>query len=494
MYIPKHPKKLSKLCFRSFCFFLILLLQVSIKVSGQKREYYPDPDTTIQKRLEEWQDLKFGLLMHWGAYSQWSIVESWSISPDDVGWATGARTKRNEENYFQYLQKYEALKKTFNPTKFDPSKWAAAAKDAGMKYMIFTTKHHDGFTMFDSKYTDYKITDKDCPFSVDPRSNVTKEVFNAFRKENLWVGAYFSKPDWHSDYYWWKRFPPIDHNVNYSIANHPEQWKKFVDYTHNQINELMSDYGKVDILWLDGGWVRTKTAEELKREFAKNLESKNVMFNSQSQDINMSLLVKEARAKQPQLLVVDRDVPGEQQNYLTPEQHIPDTGLPYPWETCMTMGKSWSYIADENYKSADDIIKKLVDIVSKGGNYLLNIGPGPDGEWHEEAYQRLKEIGKWTKQNGEAIYATRMYKVFGEGEKIRFTQSKDGKTKYVFLLGFPDKKIVSSKLELTKGSRLQMIGVKQKLDWKQTAEGVEISVPENLRSSSENVWVIKVSE
>lgn len=477
-----------------FLIAVILLIIQSNTLSAQNREYYPDPDTSIQKRLEEWQDLKFGLLMHWGAYSQWSIVESWSICPDDVGWATEVRTKRNEENYFPYLQKYEALKKSFNPTRFNPSKWASAAKDAGMKYMIFTTKHHDGFCMFDSKYTDYKITDKDCPFSVDPRSNVTKEVFNAFRKENLWVGAYFSKPDWHSDYYWWKRFPPIDHNVNYSIANHPEQWKKFVDYTHNQIDELMSDYGKVDILWLDGGWVRVKTQEEIKRELAKSLESKSVMLNLQNQDINMPLLVKEARKKQPQILVVDRDVPGEQQNYLTPEQHIPDTGLPYPWETCMTMGKSWSYIADENYKSADDIIKKLVDIVSKGGNYLLNIGPGPDGEWHEEAYERLKDIGKWTKQNGEAIYATRMYKVFGEGENLRFTQSKDGKTKYIFLMGFPDQKILTTKLAVTKNSRLQMIGSKQKINWKQTGDGVEISIPENLRIASNYVWVIKVSE
>ena len=193
-------------------------------------------------------------------------------------------------------------------------------------------------------------------------------------------------------------------------------------------------------------------------------------------------------------MVVDRDVPGEQQNYLTPEQHIPDTGLPYPWETCMTMGNSWSYIADENYKSAENIIKKLVDIVSKGGNYLLNIGPGPDGEWHEEAYQRLIEIGKWTKQNGEAIYATRMYKVFGEGEKIRFTQSKDGKTKYIFLLDFPDKKIVSKNLILSKENKLQMIGSKQKLSWKQIDDGVEIIIPENFKTVSNYVWVIKVTE
>ena len=486
--------KIRNQLYRVVYIFLGILFLINQNVSAQQREYFPDPDTAIQKRLEEWQDLKFGLLMHWGAYSQWSIVESWSICPDDVGWATAVRTKRKEEDYFAYLKKYEALKNTFNPAKFNPAKWAAAAKDAGMKYMIFTTKHHDGFCMFDSKYTDYKITDKDCPFSIDPRSNITKEVFNAFRKENLWVGAYFSKPDWHSDYYWWKRFPPIDRNVNYSIANHPDQWKKFVDYTHNQINELMTDYGKVDILWLDGGWVRTKTTAEIKNEFAKKLEDKNALFNSQSQDINMPLLVKEVRAKQPNLLVVDRDVPGEQQNYLTPEQHIPDTGLPYPWETCMTMGNSWSYIADENYKSAENIIKKLVDIVSKGGNYLLNIGPGPDGEWHEEAYQRLIEIGKWTKQNGEAIYATRMYKVFGEGEKIRFTQSKDGKTKYIFLLDFPDKKIVSKNLILSKENKLQMIGSKQKLSWKQIDDGVEIIIPENFKTVSNYVWVIKVTE
>lgn len=475
-----------------FLFFTICFLAGSNIFAQHK--YYPDPDTLIQKKLEQWQDLKFGLLMHWGAYSQKSIVESWSICPEDVGWATGARVQQGAEDYFDYLKKYEDLKKTFNPTKFDPDKWAAAAEDAGMKYVIFTTKHHDGFCMFDSKYTDYKITDKDCPFSSDPRSNVTKEIFNAFRKDNFWIGAYFSKPDWHSNYYWWKRFPPLDRNVNYSITKHPEQWKKFVDYTHNQINELMSDYGKIDILWLDGGWVRKKTDDEIKKAYLQNLADGYFEFNEQSQDIQMPLLVKEARTKQPSLIVVDRDVPGEQQNYLTPEQHIPDTGLPYPWETCMTMGNSWSYVKGDVYKPADVLIKNLVDIVSKGGNYLLNIGPSPEGQFDDTAYSRLKEIGKWIKQNGEAIYGTRMYKVFGEGDNIRYTQTKDGKTKFVFLMNFPDQKVVLTKMELTKKSRLNMMGYKKKLKWKQTPEGVEISIPENLKSVSNHVWVLKVSE
>ncbi|HET7116271.1 MAG TPA: alpha-L-fucosidase, partial [Hanamia sp.] len=260
-----------------------------------------------------------------------------------------------------------------------------------------------------------------------------------------------------------------------------------------QINELMTGYGKIDILWLDGGWVRKKTDEEINEEFLQNRKDGFSEFNSQSQDINMPLLAKEARAKQPGLIVVDRDVPGPQQNYLTPEQHIPDTGLPYPWETCMTMGNSWSYVKGDIYKPADELIKKLVDIVSKGGNYLLNIGPGPDGEWDPIAYSRLKEIGVWIKQNGEAVYGTRMYKVFGEGDNIRYTQTKDGKTKFIFLLQFPDKKIVLKDMELNRKSRLQMIGSKKKLKWVKTSDGVEISVPENLKSVSNHVWVIKVN-
>jgi alpha-L-fucosidase len=152
-------------------------------------------------------------------------VESWSICPEDVGWATGARKAGKGDSYAEYVKNYEQLPQTFNPVNFNPEKWAAAAKDAGMKYMVFTTKHHDGFAMFDSKYTNYKITDPSVPFSSNPRSNVTKEIFNAFRSENFWIGAYFSKPDWHSNYYWWNRFPVSDRNANYDVKKYPEQWK-----------------------------------------------------------------------------------------------------------------------------------------------------------------------------------------------------------------------------------------------------------------------------
>ena len=464
------------------------------KIAAQHQEYYPDPDTAIQRRLEEWKDLKFGLLMHWGPYSQWGIVESWSICPEDLGWATGARKKDIADNYYDYVKAYENLKTTFNPAKFNPEKWAAAARDAGMKYMVFTTKHHDGFSMFDSKFTDYKITDKDCPFSANPRSNVTKEIFNAFRNENFWVGAYFSKPDWHSDFYWWKKFPPADRNANYYIPKYPEQWKKFTDFTHNQVNELVSDYGKIDILWLDGGWVRKTSDEEVQNYLKEVYDGVRWARNPQNQDIDMSRLVREVRTKQPRLIVVDRAVPGEQQNYLTPEQHIPETGLPYPWETCMTMGNSWSYVPNDKYKPANDLIEKLVDIVSKGGNYLLNIGPGPDGELDPVAYQRLKEIGEWMKVNSEAIYSTRMCSVFGEGENIRFTQSKDGRTRFIFLFDFPENKITLAKIPFAKNDKVQLLGINKDLNWKQTEMGVEINIPAAWKAVTNHVWVLKVKK
>ena len=228
----------------------------------EDERYVPETDPLASAKIKQWQGLKFGLLMHWGTYSQWGIVESWQLCPEDEGWCQRTAGK-NTHSYFDYKKEYEGLKNTFNPSKFDPNLWAKAAKDAGMRYVVFTTKHHDGFCMFDSKYTNYKVTDKDCPFSANPKANIAKEVFSAFRNQGLWAGAYFSKPDWHCDSYWDPYYPPFDRNVNYDPEAHPEKWNKYVEFTHNQILELLSDYGKIDILWLDGGWVAKKKSEDI---------------------------------------------------------------------------------------------------------------------------------------------------------------------------------------------------------------------------------------
>lgn len=447
--------------------FLILCFLTSI-AWGQK-EYFNDPDPSIQARLEDWKDLKFGLLMHWGPYSQWNVVESWSICPEDLSWAAGGRKGPQTDDYFAYKAAYEKLPETFYPSAFEPERWARSAHNAGMKYMVFTTKHHDGFCMFDTKTTDYKITNPAYPSHTLAEADVTKAITDAFRKHGFWTGLYFSKPDWHSDHYWWKNFPPVDRNCNYSIAKYPEKWEQFKSFTHNQIDELMTDYGKIDILWLDGGWVRPKTDEEIHQGLLDVYEGSRWQRNPQSQDIDMAGIVEKARKKQPGLIVVDRAVPGIHQNYLTPEQHIPEQGLPYPWETCMTMANSWSYVEDDTYKSTYALIRSLVDIVSKGGNLLLNIGPGPDGRWHEEAHLKLDSIGQWMMIHGQAIYGTRPSKVWHEGDDIRFTSSKDGRHIYVFLL---DPAMTSAKIE--------------SIDWKEVAavEWLTSTGPKKLKMDS----------
>jgi alpha-L-fucosidase len=404
-------------------FFMLMCLSAFAQDHSQQK-YYPSKDSLVVKKLNQWQDYKFGLLMHWGPYSQWGVVESWSICPEDEGWCERRGPYAN--NYFEYVKSYEGLQKTFNPTNFQPEKWASAAKNAGMKYMVFTTKHHDGFCMFDSKFTDYKITGKETPFHSNPRANVTKEIFNAFRKEGLWVGAYFSKPDWHNKDYWDPKFPPYDRNPNYDLNRYPEKWNAYKRFTQNQINELLSDYGKVDILWLDGGWVQPMTET-----------SPRWGYKPVHQDINMDSIAMEGRKKQPGLIVVDRAVEGPNQNYLTPEQQIPEKPLPYPWETCMTMGNSWSYVKNDQYKTSKQIAKNLALIISRGGNYLLNIAPGPSGDWDSMAYARLAEFGEWMKINQEAVYNTHPISPYEFKTKagLHFVMTENNKKEvYLFLL------------------------------------------------------------
>ncbi|MBQ6046143.1 MAG: alpha-L-fucosidase [Bacteroidales bacterium] len=399
---------------RKIAFFCIVLLTGLLPAMAQKEEEREN-DPAVVARLEEWQDLKFGFMVHWGMYSQWGIVESWSICNEP--WID-----RKGEPYDEYKARYRALNKSFNPKHFDAKEWAKAAQGAGMKYVVFTTKHHDGFCMFDSHETDYTTMGKECPAQRD----FTREVVEAFRGAGMWTGLYFSKPDWHCDDYWAHEWATPDRNVNYDIVSHPKRWERYKQFTFNQIKELTHNYGDIDILWLDGGWVRP--------EWSINEETRPWLgCYGRVQDIDMDNIAKMAREENKNLIIVDRSVGGRHENYRTPEQQVPDSLLPYPWETCMTMGDSWSWVENDRYKSTKQLIHTLIDVVAKGGNYLLNVGPDADGELPEAAVLRMREIGAWLKANGQAIYGTRPLYPYSAGNK-RYTQSKDGKRKYEITL------------------------------------------------------------
>ncbi|MDK9701066.1 MAG: alpha-L-fucosidase [bacterium] len=436
----------------------------------------------VLAKLEQWQDARFGLMMHWGTYSQWGACESWPICSEP--WIT-----RTMDNYEEYKRAYENLKTTFNPVDFNPEQWADWAAAAGMKYVVFTTKHHDGFCMFDTKQTDYKVTDPACPFSTNPRANITKELFDAFRKRDIMIGAYFSKPDWHSPNYWSPYWATPDRNTNYDPDDNPELWQKFKEFTYRQIEELVRDYGPIDILWLDGCWVQPVSAIE---KLAHNVEK------CKNQDLAMDDLAALARSYQPDLIIVDRWVKGRQENYLTPEGNIPAEPLPQPWETCMPMAGAWSYYPDDNYKSPRKLIHQLAEVVSKGGNFLLNIGVDGNGNYPPEAVLRLQAIASWMNINREAIHNTRAIAPYIDG-KCRLTQGKDGSIYAIYLAdegeSTPPTHILLTSQNPAVTACVHLLGCEELISWQSVGNGILITIPEKFIAATpcNEAWVIKIS-
>ena len=463
-----EPKKQKM---RKVGLFVTVLLLTAVGASAQ---YVPPVEEDVKERLAQWQDLKFGMFIHWGTYSQWGVIESWSLAPDDIPWQYKARMER-EMDYFDYVRAYEKLKDTFNPVAFDPGKWADAARYAGMKYVVFTTKHHDGFCMFDTRQTDYKVTDEGCAFHSDPRANIAKEVFQAFRERDIRPGAYFSIPDWHNNDYWWKRFPPKSIRANYKASEHPEKWAAYQDFVAAQLDELTSgEYGDLLMMWLDV--TVSDDTGEAKHDWER--------------------FVRIVRGNQPGMLMVARGQHSIYENYQTPEQTIPEKALDYPWESCVTMTHSWSYRPEAKYKSVKTMLTMLVQIVSRGGNLLLNVGPGPDGTLEEEAYDRLRGIGDWMQLNAEGIYETKAIAPYQDGQ-LYYTAKGD----YVYAYYIPEEgEPIPGQIAIPSfvpaGPRdVVMLGSGKPLKWKKSDEGgAVVTLPASLRKtlSNESIWGFKI--
>lgn len=339
--------------------FVVLLLFCNTGFSQQ---------TTNKPEREKWfQDLGFGMFIHWSMDSQVGAVISHSMA--------GA----SEE----YLERFvNELPKTFNPKKFDPDEWATLAKLAGMKYVVFTAKHHSGFCMWKTNTTDFSIMNT--PFGKD----ATRAIMDAFRKQGIAIGLYFSPEDFH---YLYENKIPIG-RLQYPM-HYPANNSGLMELDKKQVHELLSNYGKIDILFFDG------PAEGLK-EYAWQLQPELVVTRGQME---------------------------------TPEQELPDKPIPGPWEACFTMGTDWQYKpTNDPHKSGTEIINMLIETRAKGGNLLLNVGPKPDGEIQIEQEALLREIALWNLVNAEAVHNIRAWDIIKEGD-VWFTCSKDKETVYAFV-------------------------------------------------------------
>jgi alpha-L-fucosidase len=396
-----------------FCLLSAALLSTAGRAEG---------DPFAAERLRRFNEAKFGMFIHWGPYSLASVEASWPIMRP-AQWGISEA-------------EYRLLPSRFNPVKFRPQDWVRLAQAAGQRYMVFTTKHHDGFCMFDSAYTSYKITRT--PYAKD----VLAELAAAARELGMPLGFYYSPPDMNHP-----GFRDTSQPASANWQGQPErpEWPLYLDYMELQLRELLTRYGDVFVIWFDG------------------------LGNQRQYDgLRFHKLIREL---QPRALINNRiGLPGD---FLTPEQRLPkaipvrgakvgytdpsDEGLSaepppperfQPWETCMTINNTWAYNQnDRNYKSTTELIRQLIEAASKGGNFLLNVGPTPEGLIQPEFEERLRGIGAWLERNGEAIYGA----TYGPLQNLPFGRTTaKGKTIYLHLFEMP-------------GGRVELRGLRAKV-------------------------------
>lgn len=352
---------------------------------------------------------RFGMFIHWGLYAL----------PARHEWVK-TREKISEEHYDLYFEH-------FNPDLYDPKEWARQAKAAGMKYVVMTAKHHEGFCMFDSQYTDYKCT------NTPAGRDLIKEYVDAFRAEGLHIGFYYSLIDWHHPDFTIDPLHPRRDDENARELNEGRDMHRYAEYMRNQVTELLTNYGKIDILWFDFSYSQNNGTGEKSWQTGKGKD-----------DWEAEELIALARRLQPGIIIDNRTE--IDQDIWTPEQYQPTEWIRHPqtgelvtWEACQTFSGSWGYYRDEmTWKSPEMLIRMLVNTVSLGGNLLMNVGPTARGYLDYRAEAALAVYADWMKYNSRSIYGCTMAEPeFETPADCRLTQSQDGKRIYIHLFAYP---------------------------------------------------------
>ena len=470
-------KKKTKIAQISTLVITLLLTACPVRADDPAPSTEAGEENARQERIKWWREARFGMFIHWGLYAV--PAGTWK---DHV-------VKGNYAEWLMYdlkipVKEYEKLATQFNPQRFDAKVWVAIAKKAGMKYLVLTTKHHDGFSMYGSRLTPYNIVDA-TPFKRD----ITRELADACREAGLRFGCYYSVDrDWHR---------PTGPGNRYKQCNTwdfpTSKAEDFATYLNGfakpQVEELLTGY-KPDILWFDGI---------------------NMMNDAQADDLYQTI-----RRLQPQCIVNSRlqSASASKLSYLydyvsTGDNEIADRDLGYEWENPGTLNTTYGYNQNDHaWVPTQEVVFRLVDIVSKGGNYLLNVGPTAEGIIPQASVGRLLEVGAWMDVNQECIYGTSAWKVFGEGpsfenkkEKagmnIRFTAK--GNSLYAICLDWPEREVVVKAFGKTgvagqKVAGVSMLGVKDEIKWSQSDEGLTLSVPKDKPCKHAYVYKIDLNK